>query len=199
MTALNATDEKGLLEKIKKGDVKAFEQLYLRYDKQLFYNILKLVRINEIAAEIHQDVFLKLWTNRSRIDPDRPVTAFLKQIARNMAIDFYRKASRDSSLREQIALTMTEYHDPVNEHILLKETNEALEVAINKLPTQRQKVFRLIKLENKTYEYAAEHFGVSIGTIKDHMAKASRFLKSELLTPEGKIASFVLIIAASQL
>lgn len=192
-------DDKGLLEKIKLGDKRAFEQLYLRYDRQMFYAIVKLVRINDVAAEIHQDVFLKMWTHRSQIDVEKPIIAFLRLVARNMAIDFYRKASRDKALQQQLADTMTEIHDPVNDLISGKEVGQAIEDAISKLPPQRQQVFRLIKLENKSYEYAAEQFGVSVGTIKDHMAKASRFLKLELLTPERSIASFVLLAAISQL
>lgn len=76
--------------------------------------------------------------------------------------------------------SMTELHDPIATMMDYKDTRQALERAISKLPDQRQKVFRLIKLENQSYEYAAKHFGVSVGTIKDHMAKASRFLQTEL-------------------
>lgn len=192
MTALTATEEKGLLEKLKFGDERAFEQLYLGYDRQLFYGILKLVKITEIAAEIHQEVFLKLWTNRAQIDPEKPLIAFLTHIAKNMAIDFYRKASRDNLLQQQLVARMTELHDPVNEQIALKEVTYALEQAIQKLPPQRQQVFRLVKLEHKTYEYAAEYFGVSVGTIKDHMAKASKFLRTEIAS--GDIQPYLLLL-----
>lgn len=197
MSLISAIEEKGLLEKIKLGDTLAFEQLYNRYERRIFYNLLKLVRIKEVAAELHQDVFLRLWLNRGQLDPGRPLMAYLRQIAKNLAIDFYRKASRDQLLQEQLIQTMTELHDPVNDYIENKEIHDALERAISKLPAQRQQVFRLIKMENKSYEYAANHFGVSLSTIKDHMAKASRTLKEDLFTAESGVMMIALISAFS--
>ncbi|WP_316818129.1 RNA polymerase sigma factor [Pedobacter nyackensis] len=172
--------EKELLLKLRSGDQKAFNVLYQAYERKVYYNLKKLVHIPEIAGELHQDVFLKVWNKRAYLDPDMPFEGFLVTIARNCAIDFYRKAARDKLLTEQLALLMTEFHDPISEIIALKETNKVLEMAISKLPPQRGLVFRRIKMENQSYENTARHFGVSIGTIKDHMAKALQFVRAEI-------------------
>lgn len=172
--------EKELLLKLRSGDQKAFNILYQVYERKVYYNLKKLVHIPEIVAELHQDVFLKAWTKRTFLDPDKPFEGFLVHIAKNCAIDFYRKVARDQKLREQLVLLMTELHDPIADIIALKEINEELENAINKLPPQRGLVFRRIKMECQSYENTAGHFGVSIGTIKDHMAKALNFLRTEI-------------------
>lgn len=162
------------------------------YERKVYYNLKRIVHIPEVAAELHQDVFLKIWNKRDFIDPYRPFEGFLVSVARNCAIDFYRKAAKDKQLIDQLALLMTEVHDPIAEFIDLKETSEALEVAINKLPPQRRLVFRKIKLEHQSYENAAMHFGVSVGTIKDHMAKALHFLRNEI--SDSKLLSLSAVI-----
>jgi len=172
--------EKELLVKLRSGDQKAFNVLYQAYERKVYYNLKKIVHIPEIAAELHQDVFLKIWNKRAYLDQDMPFEAFLVSVARNCAIDFYRKAARDKKLTDQLASLMTELHDPIAEIIALKETSKALELAISKLPPQRGLVFRKIKMEHQSYENTARHFGVSVGTIKDHMAKALHFLRSEI-------------------
>lgn len=172
--------EKELLVKLRSGDQKAFNLLYQAYERKVYYNLKKLVHIPEIVGELHQDVFLKVWSKRESLDPDRRFEGFLVHIAKNCAVDFYRKAARDKKLTDQLALQMTEFHDPIDDIIALKETNRALETAINKLPPQRGLVFRHIKMEHQSYENAAWHFGVSLGTIKDHMAKALQFVRREI-------------------
>lgn len=169
-----------MLIKLRSGDQKAFNALYQAYERKVYYNLRKIVHIPEIAAELHQDVFLKVWKKREYVDPEISFESFLITITRNCAIDFYRKAARDKNLMDQLVLSMTEIYDPIADIIAFKETSIALEAAIDKLPPQRRLVFRRIKMEHESYENTAKHFGVSVGTIKDHMAKAMLFIRNEL-------------------
>lgn len=184
--------EKELLSRLRSGDQSAFNVLYQAYERKVYYNLKKIVHIPEIAAELHQDVFLKVWNKREYLDIETPFEAFLLTIARNSAIDFYRKAARDKKLTDQLILLMTEVYDPIADIMALKETSSALETAISKLPPQRRLVFRRIKMENESYESTAKHFGVSIGTIKDHMAKAIHFLRTEI--SDSKLLTFPVVI-----
>lgn len=172
-------DERALLLRLREGNQAAFEQVYHRHKARIFRNIRKLVRSEAIAAELHQDIFLKLWLYRARIDVDQPIEAYLVTIAKHVAIDFYKRAAKEKALQDQLMATMTAYHDELTAQIDFKETQAVLEAIISQLPPQRQQVYRLVKLEQKTYEEAATHFGVSVGTIKDHMAKAARFIQAE--------------------
>lgn len=189
------TDEREVLLRLQQGEVAAFEQLYHRYNRKIYYNLLKLVHLPDVTAELHQDVFLKIWQHREQIDTERPFDAYMTRIARNIAVDFYRKAAREKKLMEQLSRSMTEIHDPIGSLITFKESNQVLEKAISKLPPQRQQIFRLIKLEHKSYEYAALHYGVSVGTIKDHMAKATLFLRKEMNISDAGILFLVLAAA----
>ena len=72
-------------------------------------------------------------------------------------------------------------NNTVEEHFISKENSGILYQAIELLPPKRKLVFRLCKLEGKTYEEVSLLLGISLSTISDHIVKANLFIKSQLL------------------
>lgn len=173
-------DDAVLLARLRQGDHHAFEAIYNRYATILAYKLNKLLKIREVVQETHQDVFARLWDAREQIQPDTNLKAYLYTIARNLAIDFYRKAARQRELEVQLAQQVCLTYDHIEPLLSYHETTEILESLISMLPLQRQRVFRLIKQEGKTYEEASLQLGISINTVKDHMRKSTLFLKNQL-------------------
>lgn len=173
-------DDHQLLLQLQYGDRASFSILYDRYAALIYNRVKRLVHVHEFAEELVQDVFMQLWINRAKIPSDISVQIILLRYAKSSAINFYRKALRDVQMKEKIIQSSVEYYDPIEDEINFNETSAVLHAAIAKLPPQRQKIFILCKLEGKSYEEAATLYGVSVGTIKDHMAKAMRTLRQEL-------------------
>lgn len=189
-------DEEIILLNLRKGDTNAFNRLYQIHSRALFLRLKSLVYDQDIAEELQQDVFLKIWEHRAALDPNVSFQAVLMRTAKSISIDYYRKALRDEKLKARLMNTATELYSHLDEHIEFDETNLAINKAIAKLPPQRLKIFTMIKLEGKSYEHAAKEFGVSLSTVKDHMARAMKFLKEEILreNPEA-----LLLLAAATL
>lgn len=188
------TDEKDLLQKLRDGDYTAFDTLYNTHAKKLLHKLNRLVLLPEVAEELHQDIFMAIWTDRERLPLDIPFQSVLYRKANNFTADFYRKASRDLKLQEQLIAGSTELYDELEEHLNFKETNDLVMAAIAKLPEQRQKVFMRVKLEGKSYEEVANEFGVSVSTIKDHMTKGLKSVRAELL---NQYPSILFLIVSS--
>lgn len=193
-TTGNFIDEKDLLLKLRAGDRDAFNRLYQHYSRPVFSRLKSLVHEQSITEELHQDTFLKIWESRASLNTEIPFQAILMRTAKSTAIDYYRKAVRDEKLKAQLISTATELYNHLDEFIDFKDTNTAINSAISKLPPQRLKIFTMIKLEGKSYEYAASEFGVSLSTVKDHMAKAMKFLRDEI-AKEHPEALFLLVAA----
>jgi len=174
------TDERELLVRLRQGDYKAFEQVHNQYAKLLAYKLSKLIKIPEVVQELHQDVFMRLWDARWQIKEDTNLKPYLYTIARNLAIDFYRKAAKQKGLERQLAQHISLSYDHIEPLLSSKETEAVLDQLIEMLPSQRQKVFRMIKQQGKTYEETSVQLGVSINTVKDHMRKSTDFLKNQL-------------------
>lgn len=180
MLECNSAEEKACLTRLKSGEEDAFLTIYEKYSLHLYRSILKLVRLREEAEEIHQDVFVRLWKYRKNIDTERPIIGYIAGIARNEVIDYYRKISRDKELQQKILGNQNWYANVVEEDVLGKEMQAILDEIIAQLPPQRQKIYRYVKLDNHTYEDASKYFRVSLGTVKDHMAKSAKFMRKKL-------------------
>ena len=183
-----------VLVTLRAGSQLALEQLYVCYAEAVFKRILVLVHDPAVAEELVNDIFLQLWQQREAIDVSVPVEAVLWRKAKSVAIDHYRKSLRDNRLREELMQQATAHHDPINDHLAYKELQADVEAAIAKLPPQRQAIFRRCKLDGESYKAVAQEFGVTVGTVKDHMAKAMRFLKAELKGNALDVGLFLLIV-----
>ena len=190
----DADREHSLLILLQQGDETAFTELYHHYSARIYYNLLRLVRSEEVAEELLQDTFLKIWEKRATLDPEKSFQSFLYRIAGNLAVDFYRKAALDSKLRAHLLATSAETSEPAEQGVIRKETFDQLQEMISRLPAQRQRVFYLCRVEGKSYAEAAAIVGISTGTVKDHLVKAGRFLREGLRNEKAHY--FALLIAA---
>lgn len=186
--------EDELLAQLRHGDYGAYHQLYNSYAPMIMARIRRLVLDREIAEELHQEVFLQIWNEREKLPTDVPFKAILLHRAKLQAYKYYHKASQDREMRAHLMAVATELYEQLEEQISFKETNAALMTAIAKLPEQRRKIFVRIKLDGRSYEEAAEEFGVSLSTIKDHMTRALKFLRAEL-AQDNPTLLFVLLAA----
>ena len=192
MNITHPVNEKDLVLRLRKGDYMAFDMLYEQYRHLIFYKLKRLIQVPDVVEELHQDVFLKVWEHREQINTEAPFQAYLLRIAKNTAVNFYHKMLRDNALQQQLIHTSTELYRHVDEYMQFRESSSALQMAVGKLPPQRQRIFVSCKLDGKTYEAVASELGISVGTVKDHMAKAMRFVRKEL-TGQSDATAFLLL------
>lgn len=174
-------DEDNWILLLKNGNASAFELLYRKHRVNLFANIFKLVKDEDVALDILQDVFTSIWQNREKLDLDKSFNAFLYNIAKNKVYDFFRRASRDLKAQDHLiaSLKNNESLSPDQEHAL-KEDIAVLNSAIDSLPAKCREVFKLCKIEGKSYEEVAEMLNISMATVNNHIVKATKILKKNL-------------------
>lgn len=165
-------NEDELLEGLRQGNEMAFTKLYHHYSLQLYYNILSLVKDQNTAEELVQDVFAKIWKQRSTISIEKSFSAYLFVMARNRVFDFFQKLSREQAVYAKIKLAASEQYDQIEQALFARENEDLLRKAIATLPPQRRRAFELCKIEGLTYRQASEEMGVSLSTLKDHMIYA---------------------------
>ena len=169
--------EKHLLQELAKGNEQAFEQIYKLYSPRLFGRLLKLVKSDSEAREILQDVFLILWKCRKDIDPEKSFRSFIFKIAENKVYDFFRKVARDKSRQAQLIALSTDNYTFIEAHKIDDEHLSILQKSIEDLPPQRQLIFRLCKLEGKSYKEVSELLEISVSTISDHIVKGTKSIR----------------------
>lgn len=173
--------EKELVELLKIGDKHAFEQLYHNYKIRIYGNLCKMVKSTETADELLQDLFIKIWTGRENLDPDKSFRSYLFKIAENLAYDFFRKAALNKKMEIYLVSVSKPTESPIEQHIYYKEGNYVLAKAIEQLPPKRKQVYILCKIEGKSYEEVSRLLGVSISTVNEHIVKASSVVRKYFL------------------
>lgn len=175
--AISSDHEKLQLMRLRDGDEKAFDYFYNIYSLPIYRKLLKMIKVEFVAEEILQTVFIKVWDKRGLIDPQKGLKAYLYQIAQNLVYDFYRNMAREEKLQAEVKYTLNELSAGAEENLIFKETNELLELAIEQLPDQQRLVFRLCKQEGKSYGEVSELLGISTSTINGHIVKATKNVK----------------------
>jgi len=172
--------EQSVILQLQKGDSNAFLQLYNQYHQPLYHYVLRFVKSPAIAEDVLQDVFLKIWEIRSRIDPELSFKAYLYRICRNSVLKLLKKIAVDENLRVQVMQQFAQSIADADLKLLWQQYEELLHAAINRLPPQRQKVFKLCREEGKTYEQVAAELGISRNTVKEHMVLAMKAIREHL-------------------
>lgn len=170
--------EKELISRVSRGDQAAFHTLYKNYSPRVYGKLLKVLKSKELAADILQELFSIIWQKRESIDPERSFNAYLFKISHNLVIDVFRKAKRDQQLIHRLINAGLEEMENTEDWLFRKENEAWLNKAIERLPPQRQIVFRLCKLESKSHEEVSQLLNISRATVNNHLVKAIQNLRS---------------------
>lgn len=185
--------EREYILRITEGDAASFHAIYLHYSPRIYGKLIKVLKSNELAADILQDLFSIIWQKRETLDPDKSFNAFLFKIADNLVIDLFRKAKRDQDLIHQLLrASMATQHNLIEDWLFRKENETWLAKAIESLPAQRKLVFKLCKLENKSHLEVARLLNISPATVNNHLVKATQNLKAIALG-KSDLAGLLLI------
>ena len=84
-----------------------FELMYRLYSPRLLSRLQKLVKSPSQAGEILQNVFLKVWENRSSLDLNNSFRSLLYKIAENNVYDFFQKVAREKNVESQLVVPST--------------------------------------------------------------------------------------------
>ena len=170
-------DDALLIQELRQNNAEAFIELYNRYHVQMYSWLIRFVKLPEFAEDIIQETFLKIWEIRHRLNPAQSFPAYLYRISRNKAFKSLKKISLDETLRKQVLIQFEIESDDPEKRLRWLQYQQLLENAVNRLPAQRQKVFKLCRQNNKTYDEVANELGISRNTVKEHMVKAMQDIR----------------------
>lgn len=174
--------ETQLIETLRRGDRKGLEFLYEQYKDALYGVVLRIVKVEVMAEEVLQDVFVNIWQNINRYDAKKGrLFTWMINIARNMAIDKIRskemkiwKKNNDLDLEwNQVIQKYSEY---------LKTDTLGLENLFGHLNSRQQMIMRLVYLEGYSHREIAKEFNVPLGTVKSLVRSGLKAIRKMLLT-----------------
>lgn len=177
MNLRERTDRELILLLLQEEEV-AFSELYIRYKDKLYYFCLQLLKSNEEAHDVVQEIFIRIWESRFFINPELSFSSFLYTMARNRILNYFRDADIDVKVKEILSTQKVAEEETIDSQLIYSEYQKILQDAISQLPPQRQKIFNMSRLENRSHKEIAAELGISVNTVQEHISEALRFIKN---------------------
>ena len=180
-TFIRLSDQENILSKefALHIDRKSFEELYNVYAKMIFRMCYRSLGDQEEASNIVHNIFLHVWEHRETLVLEKAEHYFLRA-AKMQIMKYYRdKASRQTHLNK----VLDDYTDAdfsTEEVVLYRELRGNVDSLVEQLPGQQRKVYKMRDMEGKTARQIAHELKISISAVKQHITKATFFLRAHL-------------------
>lgn len=170
-----------LLSLIQQRNETAFECLYNRYFSILCHKAFKRIPDQQLIKEIVQDVFMNLWLKADNLNPAECVAAYLYATLRNKILHELRSRYTRLAYAEKISILYKSWlQSNAADPLEVKQLEEKLDLAISSLPNQCRDAFILSRYEDLSYKEIALYMNISLNTVKKHISKALKILRSKL-------------------
>jgi RNA polymerase sigma-70 factor (ECF subfamily) len=174
-------DDRQLVELIRQGDDGAFETLVRRKTSKVYGLCYRVIGNGEDAKDISQLVFLKLWENLDKYDPQYAFDTWLYRMVTNVAIDFMRnKQSRDNAVNSNLRLVKTAVDPEQTVTVQRKEVESVFNVVSNALSPKQKTIFVMSEMEDLRSSEIAKILGCRESTVRNHLFNARKLMQHQL-------------------
>lgn len=166
---------------LRNGDMAAFDAIYHKYCHRLYQFVFRYLKNDADSQEIVQEVFVKLWQSREKLDAYASFESFLFTIAYNTTISLLRKRiSETKSLQYLKSVQQIFEPESAVDELQFQELNQQVSVLLEKLTPRQRQIFDLSRGEGLSHREIAEQLDISENTVKNHLVAVLKFLKSKI-------------------
>lgn len=170
------------------GSEKAYKKLVNKYERALYYHILKMIKNKNKVEDLVQEVFVKAFDNLTSYNTNYAFSTWLYRIATNHTIDYLRKKklqtlsidepvkSHDSEMKMQLPDASAQ----TDRKIIQSQRKQIVQQAIEDLPKKYRDVIKLRHMQEKSYQEISEILDSPLGTVKAHIFRAREMLYKAL-------------------
>ena len=176
---MDFSDDNILKNELEKGNQKALVFLMNTYHQPLCMYVFSLSNDYELAKDIVQNVFIKIWDKRKKIQSIKSIKSFLYRSAYNSAIDEWRKDKKMLPIEQKHLQALNEIVEDKNED-LLQNLIKLVRQEIQKLPPRCKETFLLSKEDGLTNIEISNIMNVSVRTVETQMNKGFKILREKL-------------------
>jgi len=195
---LTREQEAAVISRILAGDVNAFEELVLAYEKNVYNLALRMTGNQEDAADMAQEAFIKAFNSLENFRGDSKFSVWLYRIVSNVCLDFLRKRNRRPTVSlsveddggDDVQLDLPDESQSPDVILQQKMTREAVRRGLELLPEEHRQILLLREIQGLSYDEIAQVLGLEAGTVKSRIFRARKKLCAFLLK-DGNIPDFV--------
>lgn len=166
--------------KIKKGDIKAFESLFRQYYPALYMYGISITGNSDITEEIIQEIFYILWKDREDINIFKSVKNYLYGAVRNRSLQYLEHQKVLQQHRDYVLNEDSDKGENPLERLEYEELKSIIAETLHKMPERRRIIFEMHRYEGVKYSKIAERLDISVKTVEVEIAKALKSLRKEI-------------------
>ena len=190
----SSLEDDKLVKKAIGGDEAAYKRLVDKYERALFFHILKMVKDREQVEDLVQETFVKAFDNLNTYNTNYAFSTWLYRIATNHTIDYLRKKklktlSIDDPVKTkdgEMEMQLPDDSAGTDRDIIQKQRQKIVQQAIQDLPEKYRKVIELRHMEEKSYQEISDVLDKPLGTVKAHIFRARELLYKALKDKKGR-------------
>jgi len=181
MTSQDSEADNSIVERYLAGDMTAFDELMIRYERQIFRVCYRFVNNRDDAMDLAQEVFIKAFEHLSTFRRESSMKTWLYRIAMNHCINHVKKNAREFvEITESVGSTRASVHSDMEE----REQREQFRLLVKRLPPKQKAILEMRINEQLSYEEIAAMSGRSISTIKASVFFALEKLRKLVKEPK---------------
>jgi RNA polymerase sigma-70 factor (ECF subfamily) len=195
MSTIQPYEEKELLSRIAEGDEIAFAAVFRHYGKKVFPLLLRLTGSEGTAEDVLQNTFLSIWLNRARLPEIDNFSGYIYRAAGNQASNWLTKSRALQAVETNAAGQAPGPQEFTDQAVYFREAKRLVDEAVDGLPGQRKRIFRMYREEGYSYNEIAAQLNISPSTVRNSVASALESIR-EKLTEAGLFIFFILFFSA---
>jgi RNA polymerase sigma-70 factor (ECF subfamily) len=162
------------------GDEGTFESVYKHFLKPLHVYAITILKDEEVARGMVQNIFLKLWERRSTLNFSGSLKAYLYAAVHHECVNYIRHEKVKLKYQDHMVYKMKDSAEPGN-HTELNDLKQKVQEAMGNLPERCRTIFQLSRFEELKYKEIAYQLGISVKTVEAQMGKALKIMRYNLL------------------
>ena len=177
-----------LIEQLNQKQVGAFKILFDRFYRYLVLYAMKWVERQEIAEDVVQDVFVRVWLRRDNLRDDGTLQGYLLRSVYHASLNALKKGANATAYRswvaQQIEQSCYAHYDPDDSEVIRKlysqEIAGQIDAAVESLSPKCREVFRMSHIEGLSNREISERLGITLSTVENHIYNALKQLRQKL-------------------
>ncbi len=180
-------DDQVLIEKILDGSKLSFEELMKKYNKKIYNFVIRMVRNDEVAIELTQDFFIKIFSVLHKYNFQYKFSTWAYRICYNLVIDHIRKnqvyvdsLNGDNISQKRLVESKNFISEDGFDNLEKDEVKTYLWKTVDQIPMKYRELILMRYLQELKYDEIAEISGLPVGTVKNRIFKAKELLRKEI-------------------
>lgn len=157
-----------------------FDKIYVAYFPRMYRFAREYVLLDEDAENIVQDVFLLLWEKKDVLDIQVSILSYLFSLVKNRCLDHLRHQVIAEDFKQEFSAKLAALEQMSDSLGAEEELEEAVRIAVDKLPDRCKEIFIKSRVEGKKYREIADELELSVNTVENQMSIALKRLRYEL-------------------